>query len=42
MSLTAPQAKSPRTTYDAVLGSPYVARLLGAPSPADSPTAWQP
>ncbi|WP_434595838.1 MFS transporter [Streptomyces sp. A5-4] len=29
MSLTAPPAPTPRITYGAVLGSPYVARLLG-------------
>ncbi|WP_236244433.1 MFS transporter [Streptomyces sp. CC210A] len=29
MSLTAPPAPAPRITYGAVLGSPYVARLLG-------------
>lgn len=29
MSLTAPPASAPRITYGAVLGSPYVARLLG-------------
>lgn len=29
MSLTAPPAPAPRITYSAVLGSPYVARLLG-------------
>ncbi|WP_435608586.1 MFS transporter [Streptomyces sp. C10-9-1] len=29
MSLTAPPAPAPRVTYGAVLGSPYVARLLG-------------
>ncbi|MFJ8669702.1 hypothetical protein [Streptomyces sp. NPDC093600] len=28
MSLTAPPAPAPRITYGAVLGSPYVARLL--------------
>ncbi|MFF7337372.1 hypothetical protein ACFZAT_08510 [Streptomyces sp. NPDC008163] len=29
MSLTSPPAPVPRITYGAVLGSPYVARLLG-------------
>ncbi|MET8590433.1 hypothetical protein [Streptomyces sp. NPDC005078] len=29
LSLTAPPAPAPRITYGAVLGSPYVARLLG-------------
>ncbi|WP_434597418.1 hypothetical protein [Streptomyces sp. A5-4] len=42
MSLTAPPAPTPRITYGAVLGSPYVARLLGGTSPAASPTEWPP
>ncbi|MFB8128681.1 hypothetical protein [Streptomyces mirabilis] len=42
MSLTAPPAPAPRITYGAVLGSPYVARLLGGTLTGQLPNGMAP
>ncbi|MEU0844019.1 MFS transporter [Streptomyces sp. NPDC005962] len=42
MSLTAPPAPAPRITYGAVLGSPYVARLLGGTLTGRLPNSMAP
>ncbi|WP_327372641.1 hypothetical protein OG393_01330 [Streptomyces sp. NBC_01216] len=42
MSLTAPPAPAPRITYGAVLGSPYVTRLLGGTLASRLPNGMAP